>query len=54
VPALGYARASALAAEARRSGRPVAELAVESGLLDRETVGRLLSPSAMTALGFRG
>jgi aspartate ammonia-lyase len=54
LPSLGYDRATALAKRARETGRPVAELAVEDGLLDAETVTALLSPEAMTALGYRG
>lgn len=52
VPALGYARAAELARAAENSGRPVAELARD--LLDAETLQRLLSPEALTALGSAG
>jgi len=54
VPKIGYHRVSQLAAKARETGRPVAELAVEDGLIDDETIKELLSPAAMTALGYRG
>jgi aspartate ammonia-lyase len=54
LPRLGYDRATALALRAQETGRPVAELALEDGLLDAETVAALLSPEAMTALGYRG
>lgn len=54
VPRIGYARAGELAAKARATGRAVAELAVEDGLADAETIERLLSAAAMTALGYRG
>jgi len=54
VPLIGHERAAALAAQARASGRPVAELALEAGLADRATLDRLLSPGAMSALGYRG
>ena len=53
VPVIGYHEASRLAAKARETGRPVAELAIQEGLLDAETVESLLSPGAMTALGYR-
>ena len=53
LPAIGYERATALAAKARASGRPVAALAVEDGVLDQASVDALLSPEAMTALGHR-
>jgi aspartate ammonia-lyase len=54
VPALGYERVSLLAQQAQATGRPVVELAIESGLLDAEQARRLLSAEAMTALGYRG
>ena len=54
VPRLGHDRAAALAAEARASGRPVIDLAVEQGLIDRAEAERLLSPAALAALGYRG
>jgi aspartate ammonia-lyase len=54
LPVLGYDRATALAQLAQATGRPVAELAVENGMLDAETVTALLSAEAMTALGYRG
>jgi aspartate ammonia-lyase len=54
LPVLGYDRATALAQRAQATGRPVAALAVEDGLLDAGTVAALLSPEAMTALGYRG
>jgi len=54
VPLIGHDRAAALAAQARESGRPVTELAIEAGLADRATLEQVLSPEAMTALGYRG
>ena len=54
LPVIGYERATQLAQKAQATGRPVAELAVEDGLLDADTVKRLLSADAMTSLGFRG
>jgi aspartate ammonia-lyase len=52
VPALGYDTASAIAKAAAVSGRRVRELVLEQGLLDAATLDRLLSPAAMTALGY--
>jgi len=54
LPTIGYARAAELAKRAEASGRPVSDLAVEGGLMDAATAQRLLSPEAMTALGYRG
>lgn len=53
VPVLGYETASRIARQAADSGRPVRDLVLEQGLLDGDTLERLLSPAAMTALGFR-
>ncbi|WP_216725608.1 aspartate ammonia-lyase [Thiorhodococcus drewsii] len=53
VPALGYETASRIAQEAAASDTRVRELVLERGLLDAATLDRLLSPAAMTALGFR-
>jgi aspartate ammonia-lyase len=53
LPKIGYEAASILAAKARSTGVPVAQLAVLDGLLDQATVDALLSPEAMTALGYR-
>jgi aspartate ammonia-lyase len=44
-PAIGYEQSSAIAAEALRTRRPIAELVLERGLLDRAELDRLLSPS---------
>jgi aspartate ammonia-lyase len=52
VPAIGYERASELARRAAETGLSIREAAVETGLLDGPTLDRLLSPAAMTALGF--
>jgi aspartate ammonia-lyase len=52
VPVLGYDTASAIAKAAAESGRRVRELVLEQGLLDAATLDRLLSPAAMTALGY--
>jgi len=47
-PAIGYERAAKLAREALESGRGIAELAVEQGLMSREELEELLSPGRMT------
>ncbi|CAH2604726.1 Aspartate ammonia-lyase [Rhodovastum atsumiense] len=54
LPKIGYERATELAQAAQATGRPVAELAIEAGLLDADTITALLSPEAMTRLGYRG
>jgi len=51
VGALGYERASAIAAEAARSGRSVREAALASGTLTAETFDALTSPEAVCRLG---
>jgi len=53
VPRIGYERAADIAKRAQASGRAVAELVVEDGLLDAATVAALLSADAMTTLGYR-
>jgi aspartate ammonia-lyase len=52
-PHIGYARAAELAKRVQATGRSVVEIVVEEGILDAETVRRLLSAEAMTALGYR-
>ncbi|QJP15759.1 aspartate ammonia-lyase [Starkeya sp. ORNL1] len=47
VPLIGYSNAAALALEALRLGRPIAELAVERGLFNAEDSRRLLDPLAL-------
>jgi aspartate ammonia-lyase len=54
LPSLGYDRAAAVAKQAQATGRPVVDLVIEGGLLDADTVARLLSADAMTGLGYRG
>jgi aspartate ammonia-lyase len=44
-PAIGYEQSSAIAAEALRTRRPIAELVLERGLLDRAELDRLLAPA---------
>lgn len=47
LPALGYDKCSALAAEALESGRGVAELALEQKLLTRKELDQILDPARM-------
>ena len=47
-PFIGYAAASALAKAALLTGRDVADLVVEAGLMDRERVELLTSPERLT------
>jgi aspartate ammonia-lyase len=54
LPSLGYERAAEVAKAAQATGRSVVDLVIEGGLLDGETVRRLLSADAMTGLGWRG
>ncbi len=48
VPVIGYAAATDIAQAALQTGRPVAELVLERGLLDERRLTNLLSPSSMT------
>ena len=48
LPALGYERCTTLAKEALESGRGVAELVLEQGLMTREALDRVLDPASMT------
>jgi aspartate ammonia-lyase len=47
-PYIGYAKATEVALEAHRSGRGVAEIVLERGLMDRETLAEALRPEALT------
>ena len=49
VPVIGYGPATDVAATALKTGRPVAELVLERGLLDEARLKVLLSPAAMTS-----
>ncbi|MGP9539538.1 aspartate ammonia-lyase [Brachybacterium sp. AOP43-C2-M15] len=49
VPVLGYSASTDIAQVALETGRPVAELVLERGLLDEERLQELLSPASMTA-----
>ena len=48
VPVIGYAAATDVASTALETGRPVAELVLERGLLDEARLQGLLSPTSMT------
>jgi aspartate ammonia-lyase len=54
VPRLGYEKATEIAREVKQSGRTVSDVVVANGYLDAETLQALLSPYAMTTLGFGG
>src|SRR6266851_1011264 len=47
-PYIGYAAAAEIAKESVKSGRPVAEIALERNLLDDETLRKILDPMRMT------
>lgn len=47
-PYIGYAAATAVALEAHSTGRGVAELVLEKGLLSREKLAEILSPEMLT------
>ena len=47
-PYIGYANATEVAAEAFRSGRGVAEIVLERGLMDAEALARVLRPEVLT------
>ena len=53
LPLLGYERAGALAAEARRTGQGLKATAVASGLLTAAQFDELTSPEAVGRLGWR-
>jgi len=50
-PILGYAKAAEMAKESIRTGRTIAALAIESGLMTREEVRRTLDPGRLTRPG---
>ncbi|MFC9917838.1 aspartate ammonia-lyase [Agromyces binzhouensis] len=50
IPFIGYAEAAKLAKSALATGRPVADLVVESGLMTREDVTRQLMPSRLSGV----
>jgi aspartate ammonia-lyase len=49
-PRLGYLKVAEVLHEAEKSGRPVADLIVEKGLLTRPEVDALLGPAALLKL----
>lgn len=50
IPFIGYTAASTIAKEALRTGRPVADLVVEAGLMTRTDVMRQLAPSRLSGI----
>ena len=50
-PVIGYERATALAAEAMKTGRGILELLREKNLLTEDQIARVLDPAAMTGQG---
>ncbi|GLU90441.1 aspartate ammonia-lyase [Agromyces sp. NBRC 114283] len=50
IPFIGYTEAATLAKLALATGRPVADLVVEAGLMSREDVERQLSPSKLSGI----
>jgi len=50
IPFIGYGPASELAKQALKSGRPVADLVVEAGLMSREDVLREMSPAKISGM----
>lgn len=50
IPFIGYGPASELAKQALKSGRPVADLVVEAGLMTREDVLREMSPAKISGM----
>jgi len=53
-PYIGYAATAELAKESIETGRPIRELVLERGLLDRDRLEDILSPGAMTRGGVVG
>ena len=53
-PYLGYARTAEIAKESVRTGKPIRELVLERGLLDRAQLDRILSAEALTQPGIAG
>ena len=53
-PYIGYTASTRIAQEALISGRRVADLVIEAGLLDREELDRLLSPEHLANLRVSG
>jgi aspartate ammonia-lyase len=53
-PYLGYAVTADIAMDAVATGRPIRDLVLERGLLDRARLDEILSPQAMTQPGIAG
>ena len=53
-PTIGYEAAAALTKEMLRTGRGIAELALERGLLTQAQLQDILDPEAMTSPGVPG
>jgi aspartate ammonia-lyase len=53
-PYLGYAATAEIAKESVKTGRPIREIVLERGLLDRAQLDRILSVEAMTQPGVTG
>lgn len=53
-PYIGYAETAKIAKDAVATGRPIRDLVLERGLLDRKAVEKILSPEAMTEPGVVG
>ena len=50
IPFIGYGSAAELAKQALKTGRPVADLVVEAGLMSKEDVLRELSPAKISGM----
>jgi aspartate ammonia-lyase len=53
-PYIGYAATAEIAKEAVKTGRPIRDLVLERGLLDRQKLDEILSVEAMTRPGIAG
>ena len=53
-PYIGYAATAEIAKESVKSGRPIRELVLERGLLDKDRLDAILSAEAMTRGGIVG
>jgi len=53
-PYIGYAATAEIAKESVKTGRPIREVVLERGLLERDKLDRILSADAMTRGGIVG
>ena len=53
-PYLGYAKTAEIAKEAVRTGRSIAEIVLEQGLIEKGQLSRILSVENMTRPGIVG